>query len=142
MKACKRGHTRERYASGACKECAREKHQANYIPKPRKEYGGAKGRLPSGERRVDTLQWRMYWSAKRRAELKNLPFSITPQDIHIPKFCPVFGTPLTKPNLDRKINSLGYTPENIRVISDRANRIKSDATLEEIQAIGAYMADS
>lgn len=79
--------------------------------------------------------------AKQRAKKKNLPFDITEQDINIPEKCPVLGIPLFKgdgvmidnsPNLDRIIPELGYVQNNVRVISQKANRIKSNATLEEI----------
>jgi hypothetical protein len=81
----------------------------------------------------------MYWGAKHRAQAAGLPFEITVEDIKIPEFCPVFGTPIERPSLDRKVNNAGYVPGNIEVISDRANRLKSDATLEEIEAILEYM---
>lgn len=63
-------------------------------------------------------------------------------DVVIPELCPVFGTPMDKPSLDRKDNSKGYTRDNVRVISDRANRLKNNGTLEELKAIVAYMSRS
>lgn len=48
-----------------------------------------------------------------------------------------------KPNIDtpadKIIPSVGYTKENTCVIGWRVNRIKNDATLEELEAIVAYM---
>ena len=43
------------------------------------------------------------------------------------------------PSLDRIDPTGGYTPDNIRVISYRANWIKNDGTLDEHQKIAAYM---
>ena len=43
------------------------------------------------------------------------------------------------PQLDRKINELGYVRGNVFVISRRANRIKSDATALELEEIARYM---
>ena len=40
--------------------------------------------------------------------------------------------------MDRYINEFGYVPGNVFVISQRANRIKSDATANELVAIAAY----
>jgi hypothetical protein len=37
------------------------------------------------------------------------------------------------------VPSLGYVPGNIRVISMRANRIKTDATADELRAVLRYM---
>ena len=39
------------------------------------------------------------------------------------------------PSLDRIVPELGYVKGNIRVISNRANHLKSDATLEEHRKI-------
>ena len=41
--------------------------------------------------------------------------------------------------LDRKVNALGYVKGNVFVISHRANRLKQDATADELAAILAYM---
>ena len=39
------------------------------------------------------------------------------------------------PSLDRIVSSLGYVKGNIRVISYKANRVKSNATLEELRKV-------
>ncbi|MCA3718382.1 MAG: hypothetical protein IM674_09025 [Brevundimonas sp.] len=39
------------------------------------------------------------------------------------------------PSLDRIDPHKGYVPSNVRVISDRANRLKGDRSLSEIQAL-------
>ena len=75
-----------------------------------------------------------------------MPFDIGPEDVFVPEVCPVLGIPLrsgkgrgglndASPTLDRVIGPLGYVPGNVVVISHRANRIKSDATVEELEAI-------
>lgn len=63
--------------------------------------------------------------------------------------CPVFDTEITIGNsgygshrsghLDRIDPNLGYTKGNVRYISGRANRIKYDATIDELQKIIEYM---
>lgn len=69
-------------------------------------------------------------------------------DIVIPDVCPVLGVKLEKgresgtdnsPSLDRIVPALGYVPGNIRIISNRANRIKNDSTPEELALILAYV---
>jgi hypothetical protein len=44
--------------------------------------------------------------------------------------------------VDRLDNDKGYTPDNIRVISMRANDIKSNATLDELEAVVAYVKEN
>ncbi|WP_209021492.1 hypothetical protein, partial [Proteus mirabilis] len=81
--------------------------------------------------------------AKRRAARKGLPFDLTSDDIVVPDFCPALGIPLYRavgrkaqgpnsPTLDRIEPDLGYVRGNVRVISARANQIKSDATPSEL----------
>ncbi len=89
--------------------------------------------------------WVMYHNAKRRAKEFGIPFTITLEDLKIPEKCPVFDVSFDydnrelSPSLDRLIPTDGYTANNIRVISMRANRIKSDGTADEHQRITNYM---
>ena len=92
-----------------------------------------------------TQQFFMWGNAKRRAKAADIPFDIKVTDIVIPTHCPCLGVPLehgtrsqkdNSPSLDRIIPKLGYVKSNIWVISARANRIKNDATAEEIIAVG------
>jgi hypothetical protein len=91
--------------------------------------------------------WIMYHNAKRRARELQIPFNITFKDIVIPTHCPILGFELTSnnretnPSLDRVIPELGYVVGNIKVISMRANRLKQDATMEELSQIIIYMTD-
>jgi hypothetical protein len=90
----------------------------------------------------------MWYSAKARAKKKNLSFSLKLQDIVVPEVCPVLGIKLIKgnrkqhfdsPTLDRKIPELGYTKENTEVISYRANLLKSNASVQELQKVLEYL---
>lgn len=86
-------------------------------------------------------------SAKTRAEKKGIPFSLQESDIKIPKFCPVLNIPIytsklnsdNSPSLDRFDNKLGYVPSNVNVISTRANRIKNDSNLDEIEKLYFFL---
>lgn len=80
-------------------------------------------------------EYKLYYRAKYRAKRKGLEFTITEQDIQIPELCPVFKTPMDVPSLDRINSKKGYTPNNIRVISNRANMLKNNATVEELLAV-------
>lgn len=87
---------------------------------------------------------RMLWAAKRRAKAANIEFTISLEDIIIPKFCPLLGIELTNvcgegavisnPSLDRIDNTKGYTKDNVWVISKLANTMKSSATKEQLLA--------
>ncbi|GAA6622716.1 hypothetical protein NUACC26_085400 [Scytonema sp. NUACC26] len=106
-------------------------------------------------------QMRMNWTiknpekvllikARERVKLKNLEMDITENDIIIPDLCPMLGIPLishrgkgiqsdNSPSLDRIDPKLGYIKGNIHVISVRANKIKNDATTEELGLIYEYL---
>jgi hypothetical protein len=79
--------------------------------------------------------------ARRRAQQRCVPFAITSQTLVIPSICPALGIPLIlsgkrcegSPSLDRIVPHQGYVEGNVRVISDRANRIKGDRTLQELR---------
>lgn len=86
-------------------------------------------------------------SAKQRAKKQAIPFNLTIADVDIPSHCPVLGIPLlaaetlhndNSPSLDRIVPNVGYVPGNVVVVSWRANRLKSDATLLEIQQMAQY----
>lgn len=93
-----------------------------------------------------TMPYCMFYDARKRALLLNLPFDLDPEKIIIPEKCPILGLILTsngsrdsRPSIDRIIPERGYTKLNTRVISFRANRIKSDATASELRAIAEYI---
>lgn len=85
----------------------------------------------------------MVVEAKSRAKNKNLEFSIEDGDVKWNDVCPVLGIPITierdkgrggdanSPSLDRIDNSQGYVKGNIRIISNRANKLKNSMTKEE-----------
>lgn len=78
-------------------------------------------------------------NARNRAKQRGLPFTLTPENCPtIPTHCPVLGIPLDSRDrhhhrsLDR-INpdkSIGYTPGNVRWVSQKWNRMKGNHTLE------------
>lgn len=93
---------------------------------------------------------RLAESAKRTAREKNIPYDI--DSIYVASIwtdtCPILGLKLerglnvrkeTSPSLDRIVPSLGYVRGNVQVISWRANRIKNDASVEELESIVAHL---
>ena len=86
--------------------------------------------------------------ARSRAQRSGIEFSLELQDISIPEFCPVLGIPIRigegrqagSPSLDRIVPSWGYMPDNVRVISDHANRLKSDHSLKKLRELAANAA--
>jgi len=98
----------------------------------------------------NTCEYDMFTNAKCRAKKKGIPFSLELADIVVPEFCPVFptirlnrhakvGFSFDSPSLDKLVPLLGYIKSNIRVISNRANTLKRDGTLEEIVRLAEWL---
>lgn len=80
-------------------------------------------------------------SAKKRG----IPFDLTTTDldeIGIPVTCPALGIPIhfnrgtpsdNSISIDRIDSSKGYTKDNIVIVSQRANKLKSNATITEMR---------
>lgn len=87
----------------------------------------------------------IYNRAKSRAKKKNIEFNLDIEDIIVPDKCPVFGVkfiygdPDWTPSIDRIDPNIGYTKNNIFVISNRANMIKNNATAEELLKVYRYV---
>ncbi len=91
-------------------------------------------------------------ASKQRAKNKNREHNITVEDIKeiypLDGCCPIFGMKLefnsagfreNSPSIDRIDSTKGYTPNNIQIISWKANRIKGYATLKELEMLLAYL---
>ena len=87
---------------------------------------------------------KLLWNSKNRAKKLGLEFSLTIDDIVIPTLCPLLEIELksgdgvivdTSPSLDRIDTNKGYVKGNVWVISHKANTMKSDATIEEIEKL-------
>lgn len=87
--------------------------------------------------------------AIRNRCLKNgIAFDLTEDDIRVPDYCPVLGIRLkvgegkwqdSSPSVDRIDPMGGYVRGNIAVISWRANRIKCDGSVVELDQIVSWM---
>lgn len=82
---------------------------------------------------------------KSRAKKQNIEFNLDITDIIIPKFCPILNIPIllfsnsdNSPSIDRLDPDKGYIKNNIKIISKRANRIKSDANSDELYQVYLY----
>lgn len=137
--------TEKRHKS-KCKECRHESYleqKEKSTERANKYYKNNKDKIleKARERRNNNLANEMIKSAKGRAKKKGLEFDIDETDIIIPEYCPVLGFRLEKgngkvhknsPTIDRINPNKGYIKGNVIVVSQRANTIKTNATIEEI----------
>lgn len=140
-------HKDKRLPSGLtyqCKECRTSSSLQYY----KTDEGKENHRVNEAIRREKDLRITIFALAKQRAKNNDIEFSITINDILMPEKCPVLNIDLktgsrkmhnNSPSLDRVNPKLGYTKDNIRVISWRANRLKSDSSPEELELILKYI---
>ena len=92
-----------------------------------------------------TREQKLLAAAKHRAKKQELEFDLELSDIVIPHTCPVLGIPISKnngwyaPSIDRLNPTRGYTKDNIVIMSKRANALKSNMLLAEIDALHKWM---
>lgn len=139
LKPCKRGHSAGRYTNGTCKECQRAAQRTSVADKECKR-----------AYYVNNPKQIMLNGARERAKAAGYPCTITVSDIVIPEFCPLLGLKLKRnlggqvqpssPSLDKIRPGLGYVAGNVWVVSHRANAIKRDATLSELETIARNLA--
>lgn len=138
---CKRGHISERRVLGkVCLQCCKEV----YHVADRDNY-----RDPAN------TFYRQFYSRRQQALKKGIPFTIDFEELEKPEFCPIFGIKLNygcspyidgkqtrdpnKASIDKKISSLGYIPGNTFVISWKANIMKADMGIPDLEKILEYM---
>lgn len=95
--------------------------------------------------RKNLLRW-----ARTRAAKDGTPFKLSIDDFEIPSRCPVLDIPIrcgkavstdNSPTLDKIIPEIGYVSGNVVVISNRANRLKSNASWLELRKLTQFFED-
>ncbi len=95
---------------------------------------------------------RLHRLARSRAAKHGETFELTVEDIEavwpVDNLCPVYGIPLkqgvgvpsaSSPTLDMIDPLGGYTPDNIGVLSSRANALKSNADVATLRRLLAWI---
>ena len=92
----------------------------------------------------------LWQQLKQSATKRKIPFSLTLNDLNnlsFPVTCPILGLELKfnknkaaddSYSIDRVDSSRGYEIDNIIVISQKANRIKNNATSDELAKIEQF----
>jgi len=144
-----------------CKMCKLELRQSKFsrIDKNDESKGirpnckscSAKKAIIEKERRKNNWKtkpaYAMLNNSKQRAKAAGLEHTLIIEDIIIPDYCPVLGIKLetgdrkkhfNSPSIDRIYNNKGYTKDNIVIVSTRANLLKKDATIDELNKLSNF----
>lgn len=146
-KACKADEAREKYRNDP--DAASKAREVR--SKRRDAYNGYHRKWQERQKQLRP-EWYIWNRAKRRARELGLPFDLQVEDVVIPQCCPILGMALmtadngiatdNSPSLDRIVPALGYIKGNVIVVSQRANRIKNDANIDELEAIVNFYKES
>ncbi|WP_131454983.1 hypothetical protein [Synechococcus sp. BS56D] len=100
-------------------------------------------------RGAKSWEYQIWSRASSRASQGGYGFDLSPEEIVIPKFCPILGIEINEemdinrenaPSLDKFYPDKGYLRGQVFVTSMMANRLKSDATPAEMRAIADWLA--
>jgi uncharacterized protein YbaR (Trm112 family) len=145
-------NTKKDKLSNKCKNCDKiyQEKQRRKTPEHKLQYS----REYQKNRRKD-FNYRLQMlinASKQIAKKKNIEHTLTVEDLKelypIDNKCPVFGTFLefgtagfrdNSPSVDRINPKGGYTKENVQILSWKANRLKTDATVKELEMLLYYL---
>lgn len=130
---------------GECKTCASA--NTRRLQQERREYFAEYQKSsPKAQ------QTQMVATAKARAKRQGVPFNLTKKDLEWPTHCPVLGIELIyrgddnagglqagSPTIDKIIPSEGYVKGNVMIMSHLANRMKNNATPEQLRAFAEWV---
>lgn len=102
--------------------------------------------------RADNPTQSMFHTKKSKAKADGIEFTLTFQDIVWNVHCPALGIELdytrnrgdgyrpkpNSPSFDRIDPNKGYVPGNVIIVSNLANTIKSNATVDELERVAAF----
>lgn len=115
-----------------CRNCSNELQRLN-SPKYRENKNKR-----TRARYLENLEKMMLKRTKYKCEIEDIPFNLELSDIIIPEYCPILEVKMipytyTAASIDRIVPELGYTKGNIWIISRKANVMKNDANLKELE---------
>jgi hypothetical protein len=138
--------------SNTCKICDKEYQEKQRRKTPEKQLQYAREYQKKKRESFDYRLQMLINASKQRAKKKNILHDLTIEDLRLiyPKDgkCPVFGFVLKfgnagfrdhSPSIDKIDSKGGYTKDNVQVISWKANRLKTDATVKEIELLLSFM---
>lgn len=128
--------------SDKCRTEAKKSSKKKYQQKPEQKKVWA--RLANEWRKKNYVRSR-FTALRNRANANGIPFDLTESDVVIPDICPVLGIAIdgltkdTQWSFDKLKPEKGYVKGNVFIISMKANRLKNNATVEELEKIIEYI---
>lgn len=136
----------------SAKEVRMEARAAAYSAAKESKYGASHAQISDNPELRQRLVERVTHK-RNNARVRGIPFDLTISDLYpLPEVCPALGIPIhyetgsrgaadNALSIDRIDSNLGYVKGNIVLVSQRANRIKNDATVDELRKIYEFYRD-
>ena len=92
----------------------------------------------------------IFFRVRAKCKKNKIPFNLEIEDIIIPALCPLLEIPLTihdngssfdTPSVDRIDPNKGYTKGNVWIISNKANVMKQDVSIEMLKKFAKNILD-
>lgn len=114
------------------------------------KYGSREDR--AGGKLYKAKRWK-FVAKQSKIKSRGQEFTVHYGELDWPEYCPVLGIKLdyfakshrpadNSPSFDRIDNTKGYVTGNVKIISNKANRIKSHGNIEELKKIIAYIEEN
>lgn len=147
----KKAHTRERYRSDPAFNERQRRAQAERRLDPEKAAKDRESlcRYILRDTKLTRFKRKEAWSRK-----VGIPFDLEFSEIVWPEYCPVLDIKLdyslltgkarsvdSSPSFDRIDPTKGYVKGNVLIVSNRANKIKHNATPEELRKVAKFYTD-
>lgn len=93
----------------------------------------------------------LFSNCRARAKKEGYPFNLDFEYLKTlprPEFCPVLGIPIDNSTIEHKLSldklhpEKGYTKGNVFFISMKANRMKQDSSLQQLELLVKYIKDN
>jgi hypothetical protein len=95
---------------------------------------------------------KIFYVKRAGAKRKGIEFTLQYEDVVWPDHCPVLGNKIdysrfrgngnkpmpNSPSFDRIDHTKGYTPDNVIIVSNKANIIKSNSNVDELERVASY----
>jgi hypothetical protein len=134
-----------KHGSHICASCDKARRRQWRINNPEKDTRSRRAWFAANDKRC------IFLAKRGHAKRLGVPFTLTFEKMTWPVHCPVLGMELdystgtkggsnrpNSPSFDQIIPAGGYTDANTIIVSVLANRIKNNATVEQLEAVAAF----
>lgn len=131
-----------KFCSMACRTIYNNSVYVSSITESDKKIINERAKKSAKRLKIERPEWHIFYRLRVRSKRSGVPFDLDIEDIVIPELCPLLNIPLKiyengssfdTPSVDRIDSNKGYVKGNVWIISYLANRMKQNATREQLK---------